>query len=471
MVLAIASGLNIGTVAAATPSSSLKALPERINTRSVTLSYVTSGDGGEISKVELYSKKDSDQFVRVATVTTPNDAFVIDFMTSGDGRYAFHTIAYLKNGTETTADDVAETGKDLLEETTTMVDTVNPPAPDSTHIYVNQAASLQVNEISGYSKGVEGTALVKVYADAELSTLVAATYANPDGSFGPVEIGSAAQHPYLWVVAIDANGNRSVATLIENKLSFNATVANLKVTPVSGTQLDVTFEAPTNAAEYIVYYRHAGGAVWSAMVRTKDTVTHLTGLEAGRAYDVRVAPVDSSASVGTYTFAAQRTTGAPLHDVVLASEAPSKVTSASSTAVATTVVTDNTVATADSAADQTTAAKVDTKPAPAPTTDQAAPADQAAPTDQAAPADQAATDQAAADQAADANQTADENQPSSATPWVILAILIILAGIATGGYFYWFSGPEEVTTTVSDAPSTEKAKEEEKKDEDVDKRW
>lgn len=469
LALAIAVSLNIDSAAAASPSSSLKALPERINTRSVTLSYVSSGDGGVISKVELYQKKDNGSFVKIATVTTPDDAFVIDFMTTGDGRYAFHTIAYLKNDTATTDDDVAETGKDLLEETATIVDTVNPPAPDSTHLYINQAASLQVNEISGYSKGVEGTALVKVYADAALSTLVAATYANPDGSFGPVEIGTAVQHPYLWVVAIDANGNRSVATLIENKLSFNAAVTNLKVTPLSETQLDVTYTAPTNATEYIVYYRHAGGAVWSAMVRTTDTTAHLTGLEAGRAYDVRVAPVDSSNSVGTYAFSSARTAGTPLMDVVLASENKTPATpvaaSGSATGGAATVTTSpNTVV------DQNTAANVETQSGTVsdqgttetPAAEQVTPAP-----DQTAPAEGAET----TEQPAEANQATDENQPSSATPWVILAILIILAGIATGGYFYWFSGPEEVTTTVTDTTTTSDKKTEEKKDEDVDKRW
>lgn len=461
LALGLVMSVGIASVAAATPSSSLKALPDRTSTRSVTLSYVMSGDGGTISKVELYAKKDDGAFRLIDTALLGSNPFVVDFSAiGGDGRYAFHTIAYLKNDTETTFDDVAETGKDLLEETATIVDTVAPPAPDASHIYINQAASLNVNEISGYAKGVEGLATVKVYSDSGLTTLITTVTAKADGSFGPTEIGSTANRPFVWLVAVDANGNRGVATLRENKLSYNATVGNLQVTPVSETALDVTYTAPVDATEYIVYYRHAGGSVWSAMVRTKDTIAHLTNLDAGRAYDVRVAPVDSSNSVGTYQFAAVRTSGTPLKDVVLVSEMKTPVTVTTATTSTTTAA-----ATTTKAAEPKTATSGETtKPAtpaqPAPAAEEAKPADQATPA-----ANTAETPPA------DANATATENQPSSATPWVILAILIILAGIATGGYFYWFSGPEEVTTTLPEADTTKKEKGEEKKDEDVDKRW
>ena len=36
-----------------------------------------------------------------------------------------------------------------------------------------------------------------------------------------------------------------------------------------------------------------------------------------------------------------------------------------------------------------------------------------------------------------------ENEDINWTPWIILFILIILAGAATGGYFYWFAGEED----------------------------
>lgn len=42
------------------------------------------------------------------------------------------------------------------------------------------------------------------------------------------------------------------------------------------------------------------------------------------------------------------------------------------------------------------------------------------------------------------------------TPWIILFVLIILAGAATGGYFYWFAGEEEAETKVKSKPEVEK---------------
>ncbi len=46
--------------------------------------------------------------------------------------------------------------------------------------------------------------------------------------------------------------------------------------------------------------------------------------------------------------------------------------------------------------------------------------------------------------------TQDEDNKVNWTPWIVLFILILLAGVATGGYFYWFNGEEEVQTTVKE---------------------
>jgi hypothetical protein len=37
----------------------------------------------------------------------------------------------------------------------------------------------------------------------------------------------------------------------------------------------------------------------------------------------------------------------------------------------------------------------------------------------------------------------DEKNETNWTPWIILFILILFAGAATGGYFYWFAGKDE----------------------------
>lgn len=53
----------------------------------------------------------------------------------------------------------------------------------------------------------------------------------------------------------------------------------------------------------------------------------------------------------------------------------------------------------------------------------------------------------------ESTEEADEN--INWTPWIILFVLIILAGAATGGYFYWFAGEEEVETKVTTKPEPE----------------
>jgi len=63
------------------------------------------------------------------------------------------------------------------------------------------------------------------------------------------------------------------------------------------------------------------------------------------------------------------------------------------------------------------------------------------------------------------------------TPWIVLFVLILLAGAITGGYFYWFNGEEEVTTVVSEpkkdkkATPPEKAVKQTKKPNKKSKRW
>lgn len=55
-------------------------------------------------------------------------------------------------------------------------------------------------------------------------------------------------------------------------------------------------------------------------------------------------------------------------------------------------------------------------------------------------------------------ETSDETEKINWTPWIVLFVLIILAGAATGGYFYWFNGEEEVKSVVREPKEDKKAK-------------
>jgi hypothetical protein len=59
----------------------------------------------------------------------------------------------------------------------------------------------------------------------------------------------------------------------------------------------------------------------------------------------------------------------------------------------------------------------------------------------------------------DENTDTSEEEDINWTPWIILFILIVLAGAATGGYFYWFSGEEEMeeVTEVKEKKSAPKS--------------
>lgn len=62
----------------------------------------------------------------------------------------------------------------------------------------------------------------------------------------------------------------------------------------------------------------------------------------------------------------------------------------------------------------------------------------------------------------DESATEDNTDTTNWTPWIVLFVLIILAGAATGGYFYWFSGEEEIETVVHAPKKDEKAEKQKK---------
>lgn len=452
--------VGVGTALAATPSSSMKVIDYRVKDSNLTLSYNVSGDGGTVSQVDLYLKRNEGNWQKVLTSYDTSAPFIINTADyDGDGTYAFYTIATLTSGEVENSKGVAEV--------VTVVDTTAPAAPDMNHLYINKsAADLTTKELSGHSLAVDPYGLVDVYSDAALTNKVASAGADENGAFGPVQVGKSAS---VWVVVTDRNDNRSAATKVTNVTSYGDKVGNLIAASYTGEMLDLSFDGVENATSYIIYYRHAGGELWSAMIVTDSTTPKLTGLDAGRAYDIRVAPMDADMNIGQYAFITTRTAGTRIDDVVLnnvavggdilspvvvATATVSKAVPAGvggDTVVVTStgevVTTDDTeVTTTDG--DNQTSASVDNGDAKDATVSDVTGDVTGDAAGDVANEDVVVDSQDNTETAATDEVAKSDEEGSSATPWVILAILIILAGIATGGYFYWFSGPEEVTTTI-----------------------
>lgn len=452
--LGVALFVGVGSAAAA-PYSNVNSLPERTTADSISLTFDYLGSGGSpVTTIDLYMSKDGGVFTLNQTTTNLNSPIVFDFKPFGDGRFSFFTVAHTQNG---------EVEVKSRTEATIIRDATAPAAPKTDKIFVNEGVTPDLDTVKGNINSVERNVRVEVFSDSSLKNLIAAVNATDTGEWGPVQIGDNTNSA-VWIVAVDANGNRSEAARVENTISYSRSVTNFHATAFAGDRISLDYAGPTDSQMFVVEYRHAQGSVWSARIITGSTTPELVDLEAGRAYDVRVAPVDQNGNVGVYVGTTLRTVGKPVGPgaVVAAKVAepvPAGVGGSTSSPAAqtngsTAATADNgTTATTEQPAADATKDKVATDTKAKPTDTKEAPKDEAA-----ANPDQASKD--AADQAAVDQQPAPEEK-SSATPWVILAILIILAGIATGGYFYWFAGPEEVTTTVKP-----EADEEEK-----DKRW
>ena len=54
--------------------------------------------------------------------------------------------------------------------------------------------------------------------------------------------------------------------------------------------------------------------------------------------------------------------------------------------------------------------------------------------------------------------TTNDTEKINWTPWIVLFVLIVLAGAATGGYFYWFAGEDEVKAIVKEPKKVQSEK-------------
>ena len=450
-----------GTPASAAPYSNVNKLPEMTTNPNlvITFDYLgSSTNGSPVDYIDLFMSKDGGTYVKQVRTYNLNSEFYVDLKNFGDGKYSFYAIATTQDGQVEPVDNISET--------TVNYDGTAPAAPKTDKMYVKEAVTPDFDTVQGLINSVEAYARVEIFSDAELKHLIASTNATDTGEWGPVQVGDNTNSA-LWVVAIDAHGNRSQAARVENKIEYSDSVTLFHATAYAGDRISLDYAGPTSARWFKVEYKHAGGSIWSARIITASTTPELFNLEPGRAYDVRVAPVDEFGNVGVWVGTTLRTPGTPVGPGpknLVAVAVPAGVGGDTMNPVTGTTETGAT-ATADENSASSPSTSTDANATAGEGTDgQAA---NNANVDSATNTGEEATDGEADGATTDVvvDENGEEVAPSeedqaSATPWVILAILIILAGIATGGYFYWFSGPEEVTTTVKS-----------EKEEDKDKRW
>lgn len=124
---------------------------------------------------------------------------------------------------------------------TWTVDNVEPRAPDSSKLNVAQNAPGTSDSIQGGVGAVDPGSLVKLWADAILSTLIASGLADADGAFPSLLLGDNL-YAKIFVTATDPAGNQSAAaTVFNDTLPPIGGVINYSDTYYRASKVPVTF--------------------------------------------------------------------------------------------------------------------------------------------------------------------------------------------------------------------------------------
>jgi hypothetical protein len=224
---------------------------------------------------------------------------------------------------------------------------------------------------------------------------------------------------------VDSSGNAAdeVVRIVNVVKSTQAPVTNLTVTPGNG-KVSLSWLAPLGAVSYNIYYKKKADSDYpSTFIPTTNTNTEIIGLENGVEYDFAVVAIDAFGSMSEKSVVSS----APMIATI---STPSVVQAVATTTQeilpqepATGVVTDNTEEDQDTNKADDSAGKIK------------------------------------GDEEVD---TSEEEESVNWTPWIILFILIILAGAATGGYFYWFAGEDEMEEKTKKSNATVTVKEKSK---------
>jgi hypothetical protein len=287
------------------------------------------------------------------------------------------------------------------------------------------------DSISGQAGSAEPGTTIEVYSDAALTNKIASTTVAADGSFGPLMIGDN-MYAKVYLVDRDQVGNGSTSIPLDNIIAYagSSQPISYTVTGIGTDKATLTISPVAGAANYRLKYRVVGGS-YSAPIdlclnNAACTLQRpVINLNPGSKYTFAVAAVDQYGNESPYTEYAFSTQALPIVAPVTVATVSSAPTTAAAPAV---------VSPADQSANLpapvfTPSNDSSTTATPAPTTDTTA---TPSPTPEAGEV-----------------KSADDTSSHNYTPWIILAVLLGLAILATAAYFYWFGGEAGESTEAA----------------------
>jgi hypothetical protein len=314
---------------------------------------------------------------------------------------------------------------------TIIQDSIAPAAIDLSKLSVSKdtSGSVLLNAAAGAVSisATDGQAVVSAYADAAMTNRLGQVNRSVDGSFPSFTFPATYLGATVYLTVTDQAGNQNVPQAVR----LSANVAGQPGTPApvlsSATtdQATFTWTSVAGAASYQVKYKIAGGEYGASTsqcvgANTCSYQVSIKGLNAGTSYLFAIASVDALGVVGTFselsfmTALPVATVSAP---VVSGTVEPVVQVRAASAPV-------KARATASPTPTPTPEATVSPTPSPSP-------------------------------DAGDVSGATDTAH--NWTPWVILAVLLGIAILATAGYFYWFGGEAGVAADAAIAAAKENA--------------
>jgi hypothetical protein len=395
------------------------------------------------------------------TVNTADNVKAVDIVRNGEylqtapvSDNAFTATMFLLANQENSFRFIAVTAENHVSAPSTaqsvVHDNMAPLAVVASKVKVDANQPGTPDYMSGLVGAAEANTKLSVYSDAALTQMVVPSMTvATDGSFAQVNLGDN-RLAKVYLRLMDAAGNMSPLTVIENPIAFaNPTNGiGLVLASVSQTQARFTWQPVGGAVNYKVKYKTANGEYTSAMLLcpagTTSCATQATliNLTAGSSYVVAVASVDAYGNETAYSELAFQTS--------------------QPTPVVTTAEVKSTTTTTKSTTTTTPTRRVQPSPTPVPA--------EIAPVATPTPSPETGEVKSTTDEAA-----------RNVTPWIVLGILLAIAVLATLGYFYWFGGVEGAEAGAASAAAAKKrsdeqkvadsSKPEPKKPNNKDKRW